>query len=130
MRMDQLFVRRGILADFRERASGDGFVCFTDVDNFLRVGIHHPENLLNVVGHQLKAIFTFFQTAFSIHFLRDVAEYDDMTTRNEVRGGSVIGKQWRAIASNEIGTPPLIFLLQKASPIFNEVLGVRVELAK
>src|ERR1700730_14719976 len=50
--MHQLFVRRGILADLRERVTCDGFVCLTDVNNFLRVGIHHPENLLSVVYHR------------------------------------------------------------------------------
>src|SRR5208283_6027578 len=128
--MNQLFVRRGILADLREGVTCDGFVCLTDVNNFLRVGIHHPEDFLNVVGHELEAILTFFEAAFGIHLLRNVAEDDHMTTRNIIRGGCVIDKQRRAIASNEIGTPTLIFLVQKASPIVSEALGVRVELAK
>src|SRR5271156_6063118 len=128
--MDELLVRRRILADLRERASGDGFVRLTDVNNFLRIGIHHPENFLNVVGHELEAMFTFFKGVFGIQLLRDVAEDDDVTTRNVVRRGCVIGKQRRAIASKELGASTLIFLLQKASPIVGERLGIRVELAK
>jgi hypothetical protein len=53
-----------------------------------------------------------------------------MATRNIISGGRVIDKQWRAIASGEIGAPSLIFLFQKASPICGEALGMRVKLAK
>jgi hypothetical protein len=50
-RMDYVLIRSRVIQQALASSAGDGFVRLIHLQNFLRIRIKHPENLLDMTGH-------------------------------------------------------------------------------
>src|SRR5208282_3787224 len=105
----------------------DDFVCAADINKFLGIGFHHPDNFLNIAGHQLKAFLALPEGSLGDYALRDVAENDDMLAGGIRRCRGVVYEKLRTVTTEEFDIPALILLLHESGPGLIELLGCWVK---
>src|ERR1700678_2294101 len=66
--MDCLLIRGGFLNQGLTGAAGDRFVGGIDIGSCPRLGVDHPEDFLNVVGHLMKLLLPVFEDGSYLAF--------------------------------------------------------------
>jgi|SRR6185369_11926735 len=71
------------------------------VRQLLSLGVRHPEDFLNVVGHVLKPLFAFLKQRLSSRAFGNVAHDKEVPVRKVVPGRSEIDDQPRSFCRNQ-----------------------------